>query len=140
MLKDGVFFAAEQLYGLTFKERKDLPVYQPTCACSTSSTRTARRSRSSSPTTTRAPNKNGGAWTNAYVPQSGLLGTKPVIANHLNIPKPPAGEPTLLTHDEVRTMFHEFGHALHGMFSNVQATRASRAPACRATSSSTPRR
>ena len=69
------------------------------------------------------PNKNGGAWANAYVPQSGLLGTKPVIANHLNIPKPPAGEPTLLTLDEVTTMFHEFGHALHGMFSNVKYPR-----------------
>jgi peptidyl-dipeptidase Dcp len=63
------------------------------------------------------PSKRGGAWMNAYVQQSGLFGTKPVVANHLNIPKPPPGEPTLLTHDEVRTAFHEFGHALHGMFS-----------------------
>jgi len=56
----------------------------------------------------------------AYVPQSGLMGTQPVVANHLNVPKPPAGEPTLLTWDEVTTMFHEFGHALHGMFSDVK--------------------
>ena len=62
---------------------------------------------------------------NAYVQQSGLFGTKPVVANHLNIPKPPEGEPTLLTHDEVRTAFHEFGHALHGMFSNVKYPRFS---------------
>src|SRR4030095_6295058 len=60
---------------------------------------------------------------NAYVPQSALLETKPVIANHLNVPPPPKGEPTLLTHDEVRTMFHELGHALHGMFSNVRYPR-----------------
>ena len=60
---------------------------------------------------------------NAYVPQSGLLGLKPVVANHLNIPKPPAGEPTLLTWDEVKTAFHEFGHALHGMFSTVKYPR-----------------
>src|SRR5205085_1887202 len=69
------------------------------------------------------PSKQGGAWMNAYVQQSGLFGTKPVVANHLNIPKPPPGEPTLLTQDEVRTMFHEFGHALHGMFSNVKYPR-----------------
>ncbi len=60
---------------------------------------------------------------NAYVAQSGLFGTKPVVANHLNIPKPPPGEPTLLTYDEVTTVFHEFGHALHGMFSNVKYPR-----------------
>ncbi len=63
--------------------------------------------------------KRGGAWMNAAVSQSKLLGTKPVVANHLNIPKPPEGEPTLLTWDEVTTLFHEFGHALHGLFSNV---------------------
>src|SRR5438093_1237030 len=62
---------------------------------------------------------------NAYVEQSDLFATKPVVANHLNIPKPPPGEPTLLTHDEVRTAFHEFGHALHGMFSNVKYPRFS---------------
>lgn len=71
------------------------------------------------------PTKRGGAWMNAYVPQSALLATRPVVANHLNIAKPPAGEPTLLTPDEVRTMFHEFGHALHGMFSRVTYPRFS---------------
>jgi len=65
------------------------------------------------------PSKRGGAWMNSYVRQSHLLDEKPVIANHLNVPKPPEGEPTLLTFDEVNTMFHEFGHALHGFFSDV---------------------
>src|SRR3546814_31000 len=64
--------------------------------------------------------KKGGAWMNEYVSQSELLGTKPVVVNNLNIPKPSAGEPTLLSFDEVTTMFHEFGHALHGLFSNVR--------------------
>jgi peptidyl-dipeptidase Dcp len=71
------------------------------------------------------PSKRGGAWMNEYVSQSTLLGTHPVVANHLNIPKPPVGEPTLLTFDEVVTAFHEFGHALHGMFSNVHYPRFS---------------
>jgi len=66
------------------------------------------------------PSKRGGAWMNAYVSQSHLLGTLPVVGNHLNVPKPPDGEPTLLTFDEVTTMFHEFGHALHGFFSDVR--------------------
>ena len=65
-------------------------------------------------------NKRGGAWMNSFVEQARLLGTKPVVVNNLNIPKPPAGQPTLLTSDEVNTAFHEFGHALHGLFSNVQ--------------------
>ena len=66
------------------------------------------------------PSKRGGAWMNEYVPQSALLDEKPIVANHLSIPKPPDGEPALLTPDDVRTMFHEFGHALHGMFSHVE--------------------
>jgi peptidyl-dipeptidase Dcp len=66
------------------------------------------------------PNKRGGAWMNAYVGQDGLTGDKPVVAIHLNVTEPAAGEPTLMTHDEVKTFFHEFGHALHGMFSNVK--------------------
>ncbi len=123
VLLDGVFFAATKLYGITFKERHDLPVYEPTVRVfdvfDTDGSQLAiflcdYYARS---------NKNGGAWMNAYVSQSTLLGTRPVIANHLNIPKPPAGEPTLLTHDEVKTAFHEFGHALHGMFSNVKYPR-----------------
>ena len=120
VLVKGVFFAAEKVFGLTFKERTDLPTYNPDVRVwevfdADGSTLAlfvqdfyARES------------KRGGAWMNAYVPQSGLMGTQPVVANHLNVPKPPKGEPTLLTWDEVNTMFHEFGHALHGMFSNVQ--------------------
>jgi peptidyl-dipeptidase Dcp len=74
------------------------------------------------------PSKRGGAWMNAYVSQNALEGTQPVVANHLNIPKPPAGEPTLLTWDEVTTLFHEFGHALHGMFNKVAYPSLSRVP------------
>ena len=66
------------------------------------------------------PSKRGGAWANAYVGQSHLLGTRPVVGNHMNIPKPPAGQPTLLTWDEVNTLFHEFGHNLHTMLSDVR--------------------
>jgi peptidyl-dipeptidase Dcp len=123
VLKDGVFFAAGKLYGLRFAERKDLPVYQPSVRVFDVFDRDGSPLALFVADYYARPNKNGGAWASAYVPQSGLLGTKPVIANHLNIPPPPAGEPTLLTHDEVRTMFHEFGHALHGMFSDVRYPR-----------------
>ncbi len=123
VLKDGVFFAAEKLYGLRFAERKDLPVYQPSVRVFDVFDKDGSPLALFVADYYARPNKNGGAWASAYVPQSGLLGTKPVIANHLNIPPPPAGEPTLLTHDEVRTMFHEFGHALHGMFSSVRYPR-----------------
>jgi peptidyl-dipeptidase Dcp len=117
---NGVFYAAEKVYGLTFKERTDLPVYHPdvkvwevfdvdgTTLALFIQDYYARES------------KRGGAWMNAYVSQSSLMDTSPVVANHLNVPKPPEGEPTLLTWDEVTTMFHEFGHALHGMLSNVK--------------------
>ena len=123
VLKDGVFYAAGRLYGLRFAERKDLPVYEPTVRVFDVFDHDGSQLAIFVADFYARPNKNGGAWASAYVPQSGLLGTKPVIANHLNVPKPPAGEPTLLTHDEVRTMFHEFGHALHGMFSNVRYPR-----------------
>jgi peptidyl-dipeptidase Dcp len=123
VLKDGVFFAAEKLYGLRFAERKDLPVYQPSVRVFDVFDKDGSPLALFVADYYARPNKNGGAWASAYVPQSGLLGTKPVIANHLNVPPPPAGEPTLLTHDEVRTMFHEFGHALHGMFSSVRYPR-----------------
>lgn len=119
VLEDGVFFAAEKLFGITFKKRDDLPVYHPDVDVwevfeADGSTLGffigdfyARSS------------KRGGAWMNAYVPQSKLLGTQPVVANHLNIPKPADGEPTLMTWDETTTLFHEFGHAIHGLFSDV---------------------
>src|SRR3954453_16763127 len=67
-----------------------------------------------------ARTKHGGAWMNAYVPQNGLTGKKPAVGIHLNVTKPLDGQPTLLSHDEVNTLFHEFGHALHGMFSAVK--------------------
>ncbi len=123
VLIDGVFFAAHKFYGITFKERHDLPVYQPDVRVFEVD------DTDGSPLALilidyyARPSKRGGAWMNEYVTQSDLLGDKPVVANHLNIPKPPAGEPTLLTSDEVRTAFHEFGHALHGMFSHVKYPR-----------------
>src|SRR5882672_3056538 len=123
VLLDGIFFAAGKLYGLTFKERHDLPVYQPDVRVWEVFDRDGQPLAIFIGDYYARPSKNGGAWMNAYVPQNDLFGTKPVVANHLNIPKPPPGEPTLLTQDEVRTAFHEFGHALHGMFSNVKYPR-----------------
>lgn len=120
VLHDGVFYAAEKLYGITFKERKDLPKYHPDTQIF------EVFNADGSPLALfiidwyARPSKRGGAWASSYVSQSQLLGTKQVIANHLNVPKPPEGEPTLLTWDEVNTAFHEFGHALHGMFSDVK--------------------
>jgi peptidyl-dipeptidase Dcp len=125
VLVDGVFFAAHQLYGLTFKERTDLHGYSPDMLVFEVFNENGTPLALFLGDYYARPSKRGGAWANAYVPQSGLLGTKPVIGNHLNIPKPPAGEPTLLTFDEVTTMFHEFGHALHGMFSAVRYPRFS---------------
>src|SRR6266568_384933 len=125
VLLDGVFFAAGKLYGLTFKERHDLPVYQPDVRVFEVYDADGKPLALFLADYYARPSKRGGAWMNAYVQQSELFGTKPVVANHLNIPKPPPGEPTLLTHDEVRTAFHEFGHALHGMFSNVKYPRFS---------------
>src|SRR5213596_1628007 len=125
VLLDGVFFAAGKLYGLTFKERHDLPIYQPDVRVFDVFDKDGKPLALFLADYYARPSKRGGAWMNAYVQQSELFGTKPVVANHLNIPKPPPGEPTLLTHDEVRTAFHQFGHALHGMFSNVKYPRFS---------------
>ena len=125
VITDGVFYAASRLYGLTFKERKDLPVYLPEVRIWEVSDADGKPLALFIGDYYARPSKRGGAWMNQYVPQSALLGTRPVVANHLNIPKPPAGEPTLLTYDEVRTAFHEFGHALHGMFSKVKYPRFS---------------
>jgi len=125
VILDGVFFAAGKLYGLTFKERHDIPVYQPDVRVFEVYDRDGKPLALFLGDYYARPSKRGGAWMTAYVQQSDLFATKPVVANHLNIPKPPPGEPTLLTHDEVRTAFHEFGHALHGMFSNVKYPRFS---------------
>jgi peptidyl-dipeptidase Dcp len=125
VLLDGVFFAATKEYGITFKERKDLPVYDPDVRVFDVFDTNGKQLAIFLHDPYARANKRGGAWMNAYVGQNALLGTHPVIANHLNIPKPASGEPTLLTYDEVRTMFHEFGHALHGMFSDVKYPRFS---------------
>ncbi len=119
VLLDGVFYAAHQLYGLTFKERHDLPVYQPDVRVFEVFDADTKPLALILIDWYARPSKRGGAWMNQYVGQSTLFGYKPVVANHLNIPKPPDGQPTLLTADEVKTAFHEFGHALHGMFSHV---------------------
>jgi peptidyl-dipeptidase Dcp len=125
VLGDGVFYAATQVYGITFKERKDLPVYQEDVKVWEVFDADGKPLALFVTDFYARPSKRGGAWMNEYVSQSELFGTKPVVGNHLNIPKPPAGEPTLLTFDEVTTMFHEFGHALHGMFSAVKYPRFS---------------
>jgi peptidyl-dipeptidase Dcp len=128
VLIDGVFHAAGRLYGLTFKERKDLPVYEPSVRVFDVFDKDGSQLAIFIADYYARSNKNGGAWANAYVPQSGLFGTRPVVANHLNIPAPPAGEPTLLTFDEATTMFHEFGHGLHSMLANVRYPRLSSVP------------
>jgi peptidyl-dipeptidase Dcp len=120
VLKKGVFFAAEKLYGITFLERTDLPVYQEDVRVFEVFDSVGTTLAVFIADFYARPSKRGGAWMNAYVSQNSLLNTQPVIANHLNITEPPAGEATLLTFDEVTTMFHEFGHAIHGMFSSVQ--------------------
>ena len=125
VLIDGVFFAATKLYGITFKERHDLPVYEATVRTFDVFNADGSALAIFFFDPYARSNKNGGAWANSYSSQSHLLGTRPVIGNHLNIPQPPAGQPTLLTHSEVNTAFHEFGHALHGMFSNVKYPRFS---------------
>jgi peptidyl-dipeptidase Dcp len=120
VLENGVFYAANQLYGISFKERTDLPKYHPdTWTYDVTDKDGSQLAIFIFDPYARA-SKRGGAWMNSYVSQSGLMDTKPVVANHINIPKPTAGKPTLLTWDEVTTMFHEFGHALHGMFSDVE--------------------
>ncbi|PJK07424.1 dipeptidyl carboxypeptidase II [Lysobacteraceae bacterium NML120232] len=119
VLENGVFFAANQFYGISFKERTDLPKYHPDTWVYDVIDQDGSKLAIFIFDPYARDSKRGGAWMNSYVSQSRLEGSKPVVANHQNITKPPAGEPTLLTWDEVTTMFHEFGHALHGMFSNV---------------------
>lgn len=120
VLTNGVFYAAEQVFGLTFRLREDLPSYHPDVqvweafdadGSPLGLLLTDFYARSS---------KRGGAWMNSYDLPSALTGGHPVIAMHQNISKPPAGEPTLLTFDEVTTMFHEFGHVLHGIMTDVE--------------------
>jgi peptidyl-dipeptidase Dcp len=124
VLNDGLFYAMTQLYGITFKERNDLPVYQEDVRVWDVFDHDGSHLAVFIGDFYARPSKRGGAWMNAYVQQNKLTGGKPVIGNHLNIPKPSSG-PTLLTLDEVTTLFHEFGHAVHGMFSNVTYPRFS---------------
>ena len=119
VLQNGVFYAATKLFGITFKERFDLPVYHK-------DVRVFEVFNEDGSTLAlflfdgfARSTKRGGAWMNAYVSQSKLKGKLAVVANHQNVVKPPDGEPALMSFEEVITMFHEFGHALHGMFSNV---------------------
>ena len=120
VMRDGLFYAAHELYGLSFRERKDLPVYQPDVRVFEVSDADGKPLALFIADYFARDNKQGGAWMNSYVSQSQLLGQHPVVANHLNIPKPQPGQPVLLTFDEVTGMFHEFGHAIHGMLSNVR--------------------
>jgi peptidyl-dipeptidase Dcp len=119
VLRDGVFFAATKLYGITFKERHDLPVYQADVRAFDVFDTDGKPLAIFYFDPFARPNKSGGAWTSSFVGQSKLLGTKTVNYNVENFTKPAPGQPALLTFTEVTTMFHEFGHALHGIFSNV---------------------
>jgi peptidyl-dipeptidase Dcp len=135
VVQDGIFFAAQSLYGLTFVERTDLQPYA-----------TATGTRSIEPSEVQVyevrdedgsprglfladwytrDSKRGGAWMSSFVDQSHLLGRQPVVVINLNVPRPADGEPTLLTLDELRTAFHEFGHVLHGLLSDVRYPRLS---------------
>ncbi len=120
VLENGVFYAASRLYGLTFRERTDLPLHHPDVRVFDVLDADGEPLALFLADYYARSSKRGGAWMSSFGSQSELLGQRPVVANYLNIPKPPAGEPTLLTFDEVETLFHEFGHALHGMFSAVR--------------------
>jgi peptidyl-dipeptidase Dcp len=120
VLKNGVFYAANQLYGLTFTERKDIPVYQPDVRVFNVIDKDGTQIGLFYCDYFKRDNKNGGAWMDNFVGQSKLLGTKPVIYNVANFTKPAPGQPALLSFDDVITMFHEFGHALHGFFADEQ--------------------
>ena len=125
VLNDGAFFAANKLWGITFKQRKDLPVYDADVRVYDVFEENGEHLAIFVLDPYARPNKRGGAWMGALVSQSTLLGNKPVITNNLNLAKPAPGEPTLLTWDEVRTTFHEFGHGTHGWFSKVKYPRFS---------------
>ena len=118
VLTDGVFYAATQLYGITFKRRTDIPTYHPDVMVYEVFDKDGSQLGLMYFDYFKRDNKSGGAWMNNFVGQSRLLGTKPVIYNVCNFTKPAAGQPALLTYDDVSTMFHEFGHALHGLFAN----------------------
>jgi len=120
VLENGVFYAAHKLYGISFKERHDLPVYNPDVRVFQVYDQNGKPLAILLEDFYARPSKVGGAWMNQYVRQNSLLGDQPVVGNHHNIAKPAPGQPTLLTFDQAVTLFHEFGHGLHGMFSQVK--------------------
>ncbi|MFJ3488441.1 M3 family metallopeptidase [Leifsonia aquatica] len=119
VLHDGVFHAATSLYGITFEERPDLVAYHPEARVFEVRNEDGSELGLYILDLYTRDSKRGGAWMNPLISQSELLGTPTVVVNNLNVPKPAAGEPTLLTYDETNTLFHEFGHALHGLFAHV---------------------
>ncbi len=119
VLQNGVFYAATQLYGITFKERHDIPVYHPDVRVFEVFNADGSHLAIFYCDYFKRDNKNGGAWMSEFVGQSRLLGTTPVAYNVANLPKPAEGEPALISFSDVVTMFHEFGHALHGIFSDA---------------------
>lgn len=125
VLKDGVFFAAGKLFGLVFKERPDLITYHSEARAFEVNTEDGSQVGLFIGDFFTRDSKRGGAWMNNLVDQSFLLNQLPVVVNNLNIPKPPLGQPALLTFDETTTLFHEFGHALHGLLSHVKYPRVS---------------
>ena len=125
VLKNGVFFAANKLFGITFKERPDLTTYHPEARAFEVNNEDGSKVGLFIGDFYTRDSKRGGAWMNNLVDQNFLFDQLPVVVNILNIPKPPAGKPTLLTFDETTTLFHEFGHALHGLLSQVKYPRVS---------------
>ena len=125
VLRDGIFFAANKLFGISFVERKDLVTYHPEARAFEVLNEDGSKLGLFIGDFYTRDSKRGGAWMNNLVDQNHLFGQLPVVVHNLNIPKPPAGEPTLLTFSEITTLFHEFGHALHGLLSQVKYIRTS---------------
>lgn len=119
VLKNGVFFTMNKLYGISFRERTDLPIYHPDVRVFDVIDRDGTQIGLFYADYFKRDSKRGGAWMSSFVDQSKLLGEQPVIVNCLNIPEPADGEPALISFDNVTTLFHEMGHAVHGLFSDV---------------------